>query len=407
MRHVLLPLLLLAAPAAAQAPSPPLTLAAALDLARQANPTAQAAEAGVQAARAAREVAALRPNPTVNAEVENVGGSRAYDVIEPQTQTLSLAYPLELGGKRAARVAVADAEGTRAAVDRSAAYADLRLAVTDAYVEVLAADRRLANAQDQAAIAADGLQAAKVRVSAGRASPLEESRAEVLRANADLAVQRATRLASAARQSLALSIGRSVPAALDQPWFDSIEHDGGSAKPGGLTVAAARADLAAAEARARIARSQRIPDVTISAGARRLPDNGEVAAVFGVSVPLPLFNNGSAALAQANAQRNRAEAMARAAEIDGARAMAKAEAERDNAAAAARSATGPALATAQEGARIARIGYREGKFGQLDLIEAERALAETRAAAIDALAAYHEAQAQLDRLTTPFDGAAR
>src|SRR3546814_9424389 len=65
----------------------------------------------------------------------------------------------------------------------------------------------------------------------------------------------------------------------------------------------------------------------------------------------------------------------------------------------AATATGPALAAAAETARIARIGYREGKFGQLDLLDAERTLAETRLAAIDALLSYHLAQAQLERLT--------
>ena len=54
---------------------------------------------------------------------------------------------------------------------------------------------------------------------------------------------------------------------------------------------------------------------------------------------------------------------------------------------------------AGEAARIARIGYREGKFGQLDLLDAERTLAETKLAAIDALAAYHNAKARLERLT--------
>ena len=50
-------------------------------------------------------------------------------------------------------------------------------------------------------------------------------------------------------------------------------------------------------------------------------------------------------------------------------------------------------------ARIARIGYREGKFGQLELLDAERTLAETRVAAIDALANYQNARAQVERLT--------
>ena len=67
----------------------------------------------------------------------------------------------------------------------------------------------------------------------------------------------------------------------------------------------------------------------------------------------------------------------------------------------AAAANGPALAAAQEAARIARIGYREGKFGQLDLLDAERTLAETRLAAIDALAAYQNARAQLERLPAP------
>ena len=47
---------------------------------------------------------------------------------------------------------------------------------------------------------------------------------------------------------------------------------------------------------------------------------------------------------------------------------------------------------AEEAARIARIGYREGKFGQLELLDAERTLAETRLAAIDALTRQYEAK---------------
>jgi cobalt-zinc-cadmium efflux system outer membrane protein len=54
-----------------------------------------------------------------------------------------------------------------------------------------------------------------------------------------------------------------------------------------------------------------------------------------------------------------------------------------------------------EAARIARVGYAQGKFSQLDLLEAERTLAETRAAFTDALAAYHDAEARLERLTAP------
>ena len=103
----------------------------------------------------------------------------------------------------------------------------------------------------------------------------------------------------------------------------------------------------------------------------------------------------------ASAQRQQADANRRTALLDAAQAIATAQAEAENAATTARNATGPTLAAAREAARIARIGYREGKFGQLDLLEAERTLAETRAASIEALTAYHDAQARLERLTTP------
>lgn len=63
-----------------------------------------------------------------------------------------------------------------------------------------------------------------------------------------------------------------------------------------LAAAAARADLATATAQVRLARRQRIPDVTVSAAARRLEASNDVAGVFRLSVPLPLFNNGRAAV---------------------------------------------------------------------------------------------------------------
>lgn len=120
--------------------------------------------------------------------------------------------------------------------------------------------------------------------------------------------------------------------------------------------------------------------------------------VLGLSVPLPLFNSGTAALTRTRAEYDRAQAEREAVVLDTQQAIAHGYAEVADAEAAARASNGPALVAAEEAARIARIGYAEGKFAQLELIEAERSLAETREAAIDALAAFHLAQARLARL---------
>ena len=239
-----------------------------------------------------------------------------------------------------------------------------------------------------------------MRVRAGRASPLEAERAEVARVNAETAADRADRAARLARANLSRLIGRD-PGEIDTSWFDRVAlgRRPATTAQGSLALATARADTDIADAQLRLARSQRIGDLTVSAGARRLEATNDVAAVVGVSIPLPLFNNGRAAVDAAQAERDQAAALARAARIEAEQAIATAENDLADAEANARSAAGPALAAAQEAARIARIGYREGKFGQLDLLEAERTLAETRAAAIDALAAYHDAEARLTRLT--------
>ena len=386
------------------ATSPPLTLERALALAGETAPSIEAASAGVRAAEAGRTVAAYRPNPTIIAETENIVGSGQYRGLRGAETTAGLALPIELGGKRSARIAVAEALGGRARLAATIVDADLRLAITQTYVEAVAAEHRLVTAREQAGIARESLRAASVRVRAGRASPIEEQRADVLRINADVAVERADRLAQVARANLARRVGEPITAPLDLAWFERVEGYGPTLgiEPGGtLALAAARADVTTAAAQVRLARSQRIPDVTVSASARRLEATNDVAAVFGVSIPFPVFNRGSAAVIQASAQRDQAEALRRVAELDVAQAIANAEAEVANAATTARAASGPALAAAQEAARIARIGYREGKFGQLDLLDAERTLSETRTAAIDALAAYRAAQARRDRLATP------
>ena len=380
------------------------TLDDALRAARGASPSLAAGAAGVEAATAARSVAGLRPNPEIEATSEYFGGGGAYRGFASAENTVRLALPIELGGKRSARVAVADAQIDRSRLGVAIASADLTLAVTLGYNEAASAERRLVVARDQARIAAEASRAAGVRVAAGVASPLEQQRADVLRINADTAAERAARTAEVTRANLARLVGQPLPGVLDQTWFDRIGGLGPirpAAVEGTLALAAADADTRVSGAQVRLARAQRVPDVTVSAGVRRLDATGTVVGVVGVGIPIPLFNNGSAGVAQARAQLSQAEAMRRVALVDAARSVASAEAELANAAATASAAKGPALAAAQEAARIARIGYREGKFGQLDLLEAERTLAETHTAAIDALAAYHDAQARLERLTAP------
>ncbi|MET4898333.1 TolC family protein [Sphingomonadaceae bacterium jetA1] len=386
--------------------APVLTLDQAVAAAGGAAPATQVARAAIDAARAARDVAGLRPNPVAQGQVENIIGSGAFRGLRSAETTVGVAVPIETGGKRGARVAVAGAQLSRAELQAAITAADIRVQVTQLYVEAVAAERRLATARDQVRIAGDALHAASIRVQAGRASPLEQQRADVARVNAAANAERAGRLAQAARTNLARRIGQPVDGSLDDGLLDRlpvpmIGPDAPVRVAGTLAMAAADADLAIAEAGVRLARANRVPDLNIGPALRRLSATNDTAAVLSVSIPIPVFNNGRAAIAEATAQRRQAEAVRRVTALDVEQAVTDARAEVANAATMARAASGPALTAAREAARIARIGYREGKFGQLDLLDAERTLAETRLAAIDALASYQNARARLERLTAP------
>ncbi len=96
-------------PPASQAQGEHLTLDRALELAGAMAPGVEAASAGVRAAEAQRRAAGLRPNPSINMEAENVIGTGPYSGLSSAETTVGMSLPLELGGKRSARIGVADA----------------------------------------------------------------------------------------------------------------------------------------------------------------------------------------------------------------------------------------------------------------------------------------------------------
>lgn len=376
-----------------------LTLAEALRRGIERGPTADEYSATLRSADAGVTIAGLRPNPTLDVEAENVDGSGRYADGAARETTAALAFPLELGGKRAARVRLAEAERSRALAGAETTRSQLALELTELFVEAVASARRADVARAQAALSETSLAAARSRIRGGKASPIEAQRAEVVRLNADVSAGRAEREAELARSALTRLTGIAEDVPLSAPWFDSLEIETFDTRASSPALAIAQADVAAAGAGIDAARRERIPTVTLSAGVRRFADVDDRAAMIALSVPIPVLNTGRAAVVRAQAELELAEARMQRVVLEQERAVDAARIAIENARAAATTANGAALAAAEEAARIARIGYDAGKFSQLELIEAERVLAETRDAAITALQALHVARARLYRLT--------
>lgn len=373
-----------------------LTLSEAVRHALSHAPVIRGAEAAVSAAEAGVLGAQQLPNPTLSVEVENVMGSGPYSRFDASETTYALSMPLEVSGKRAAQTRAALAEHAYARVGFDAARSAASLKATQAFIALAAGERRLKAARSRQTLAEQAERAARARLRAGKVSPIDEQRAAAQRISATVVAERAERALELAHNSLARLTGVQQAFLIAAPWFDNTTiASGPEADRAPLAVAAAQARLDAARARVDAARRARIPDLTVSAGTRRFKDSGASAAVFGVALPLPIFNRGSADLSRARAALAQAEAERSAAALEADEVLAAARVDLVDAQAAAASANGPELAAAREAARIARIGYAEGKFSQLELIEAERQLFQTQDAAIDALAALHNAHARL------------
>ncbi|MCA3255311.1 MAG: TolC family protein [Alphaproteobacteria bacterium] len=390
--------LLVAAPAMVRAAetAPALTLSEALARATAAAPILRGARAGVDAERGRLDQARLRPNPELSLEVENFAGSRPFRGLDGAELTASVQQPIELGGKRAARMDAGRAALDAAALRAAQARLDLEQAVRRAHAEAAAAQEVLTLARRESEAAAELFRTVSRLVEAGREPPLRQARAQVERTTAEASRLGAEREYEAAKRRLAALTGdESAVFMLDTSTLYQPPRPTGDRAA--VDVAVARQDLARARAEVRVERAARIPDPRLTVGVRRLRAEEATAVVAGLAIPFPLFNGNRGAVRAAAAEAVRAEAALAQAEIDARVRAANAIASYDTAQAQAEALATGAVPAAEEAVRVARLGYAAGKFPLLELIEAQRALTVVRRQRVAAALDVARAAADLDR----------
>ncbi|WP_413458165.1 TolC family protein [Herbaspirillum huttiense] len=375
----------------------PLSLQAAISLAFEQNKTLAAARKEIEAVDATILQAGARPNPEFSALIEDARKSS-------RTTTYQINQPIELGGKRSARIEAARRARDMAVLDYAAKRNELRAAVVAAYYEVRVATERQRLAHELLALASTSAGMAQRRVMAGKISPVEQTKAQVAQSAAQLELNQANSELSLARQKLAMLWGAT---AARQPLSDQ----GVEALPplpaiaqlteqvaNGPAVRLARLEVERRRALASIETSKRTPDVSLTLGNKRDESNVRNMWVVGFSVPIPVFDSN---------QGNELEAFKR---VDIARdALALTELQMQGEAAqgferlrnAREEATvlrNDIVPAAQSAYQAARTGFELGKFGYLDVLDAQRTYFQAKAQYWKALSAAFQAAADLDRL---------
>ncbi|SCX61977.1 TolC family protein [Variovorax sp. EL159] len=389
-------------------PAGPLTLHSAVSMVLQSNPSLSAAVREQEATEGAIVQAGAWPNPVLSAQVEDLRRDN-------RTTTVQLGQPIELGGKRAARVTAAERARDQAASALVARRSELRALTVTAFFDVLTAQERLRLAQDSLGLAQTATRAATNRVAAGKVSPLEETRARVAESGTRVELLQAEGTLRSARQQLAALWGNPNPRfTLADGTVDQLPVVATSKDVEGRFFAApvlrqARLEIERREALSSLERAKRVPDVTVSLGVKRVPAPTETEGanasssrrnqvVVGVSIPLPIFDTNRGNLAEALSREEKARDDLAAAELQLGADVAQAIERLRSARATAETLQRDALPGAETAFKAATKGFELGKFSFLEALDAQRTLFQVRTQYLVALADAYRASGDLDRL---------
>ena len=387
-----------------------LTMEEAVARALDAAPSLSAGNETVRAAGGALLQARLRPNPRLSFQAENVVGSGAFGAFDRAEFTLGIDQRIERGGKRRARVGLAEADRALARLEATLARHDVTFETRRAYVEAMAAAAVLGNAERRAGIAAELQETVRRRVQGARDSVAAEQRVAVRALEAEADVEQARQALDLAKRSLAALWGGAGDGfAIDRAGFFDVPAADEAALRDRLDnapeVLMARHAVDRAGAALTLERARAKQDPTVGLGLRRFEATNDVAAMVSVSLPLALFDANRGNIDRAAAERRRAQWQAGDARLRLERAMGIHLATLRAAGAEAAALRDRILPTAQAALDETRAGYGRGAFTYLEILAAQTALQDLRAREIAALQRSHLAKAALDRLLATSDDA--
>jgi cobalt-zinc-cadmium efflux system outer membrane protein len=396
-------------PAVAASPEPaqdlpaPFSFSEALSRVFRHNPELTISELEIQAASARILQAGKRPNPEIETEIEDLAlpgiGSGLFHLTET---TVQYSQRLELGGKREARVRAAEKEVAVASGQLEVRKTELIAAASRAFVEILIGQQRVANRQELKKLAERSYQYIAARVEAGKASPVEQTRASLMLASAQLEEEKSIRELTAARDRLAAMWGGShedinaVAGVFELP--AQISGARAACLQNNADIRLAESSIDARQAALDLEIANRKPDLSFRAGLRRLNVENEQVLMAGISMPLPIFDKREGAIAEARVriEQSRSERMALQRRQQAA--LTQALHEYDGALAEANRLRTDLIPRAKEAVAALEDGYQLGKMELMDVLDAERTYADLQNQYIDTIGAGLKAGVEIERL---------
>ena len=389
--------------AALAEPAQVLTMEAAIRLALERNPTLRVARREIEAADAQILQGSLRPNPEFVYLAED---TRSVT----RTSTAQLDVPIEMGGKRRARVDAATRNKNAAVSELTARQLQIRSSTMAAFFDVVAAQELTALTRDTLVLATRASDIAGKRVTAGKISPVEEIKARVAEAGVRLSLTQAESELRNARRRLSNFWGNPSPRFTevvsqsdrmpDLPTRDVIQ----SRLAISPVLERALQEVERRKSLVTVEQTKTVPDITFSLGMKRREDVARDQIMVGLSIPLPVFNRNQGNLLEALKREDKARDELAAIKLslygDALQILERISARREETELLQKSL----LPGAKWAYEAATIGFENGKFSFLEVLDAQRTYFSAKSQYLTALSALYTAITDLESLLGGVEG---
>lgn len=366
------------------------------------SPAVKAAFIEIDAKRGEEVQAAVRPNPELMLEVENFARNRQDN--NTTESTLSFAQTVELGDKRLKRLQAAHLDASLSGWDYETVRVNAATNSAQAFVDVLIAQDRIKVLSEFVTIAEKTRSGVDARVKGGKASPIELDRAGVALARAKALLQGEKARLEAARIKLSALWGAKEAGFGRATGRLNSSHDVPSADAllalldNNPALARWNDEIGRRVAQLDLEQSRAIPDLKVGAGVRRFEEDDSTAMVASVSMPIPVFDRNQGNIAAAHRRIAKAENDQLATRNELYAQLVEAVGELKVAATQLRAFEKDVLPGALQAYERTRIGFDEGKFDILNVLDVQRTVFETRLEVLSARAEYEKARVRVEAL---------
>ncbi len=344
------------------------------------------------------------PNPELEMEVSEFAGSGERHGFGESETTLILSQPIPTAGKTRKRARIAEVKSELGDSQYQHTRNQLTVDVAKDYFRTLSIQERIQVDLELLRLSEQTYKTVSDRVEAGRVSPLEQTKARVELVRAQIKLDVTKMELSTARVRLASHWGEL------EPGFDQVA--GNLHLPDALPVLAElkvslasnpeylrwSQELDLKKANFEYERALRIPDLSVRAGYQKFNDRNEQSIVFGLSVPIHLFNRNKNSIAAAARRMNASEYIVQEVEV-------QLHLDLQDTFQALRSSYQSALVfrdeivpVAEQAFHASTEGYKAGKFGFLDVLDAQQTLFQTKAEFLDVMDDFFHNLTELARI---------